>query len=156
MVSASSTARPNKFTDLSKQYTRHLSKKKKKYCQAAFLDISQAFDRVWYTGLLYKLKMILPLNYYMFIKSYISSRHFYVKQEDEVSSLYEISARVTKGSVLGPLLYLLFTADLPSTNTIIIGTFTDNTAILSVDEDPVKATTNLQKELDNIANRVKK
>jgi hypothetical protein len=28
----------------------------KQYCSAAFLDISQAFDKVWHTGLLYKLR----------------------------------------------------------------------------------------------------
>jgi hypothetical protein len=33
------------------------------YCSAAFLDISQAFDKVWHKGLLYKLKRSLPLNY---------------------------------------------------------------------------------------------
>lgn len=27
----------------------------KKYCSAAFLDISQAFDKVWHDGLLYKI-----------------------------------------------------------------------------------------------------
>jgi hypothetical protein len=29
----------------------------KQYCSAAFLDISQAFDKVWHTGLLYKLRL---------------------------------------------------------------------------------------------------
>jgi hypothetical protein len=37
----------------------------KQYCSAAFLDISQAFDKVWHTGLLYKLKRSLPLNYFL-------------------------------------------------------------------------------------------
>ena len=32
----------------------------KRYCSAAFLDISQAFDKVWHVGLLYKLKLSLP------------------------------------------------------------------------------------------------
>jgi hypothetical protein len=34
----------------------------KQYCSAAFLDITQAFDKVWHTGLLYKLRQSLPLN----------------------------------------------------------------------------------------------
>jgi hypothetical protein len=33
-----------------------------KYCSAAFLDISQAFDKVWHTGLLYQLRWSLPLR----------------------------------------------------------------------------------------------
>lgn len=43
----------------------------KKYCSAAFLDITQAFDRVWHEGLLYKIKQNLPLNYYTLLKSYL-------------------------------------------------------------------------------------
>jgi len=34
----------------------HQSLKRKKYCLAVFLDISQAFDRVWHEGLLCKIK----------------------------------------------------------------------------------------------------
>jgi hypothetical protein len=33
----------------------------KKVCPAVFLDIQQAFDKVWHTGLLIKLKQKLPL-----------------------------------------------------------------------------------------------
>jgi hypothetical protein len=51
----------------------------KQYCSAAFLDISQAFDKVWHTGLLYKLRRSLPLNYLLILKSYLHSRHFLVK-----------------------------------------------------------------------------
>jgi hypothetical protein len=32
----------------------------KRYCSAAFIEISQAFDKVWHTGLLYKLKRAFP------------------------------------------------------------------------------------------------
>jgi hypothetical protein len=36
----------------------------KLYCTGTFLDVSQAFDRVWHAGLLYKLKYLLPSHYY--------------------------------------------------------------------------------------------
>jgi hypothetical protein len=39
---------------------------KKQYCSGALLDISQALDKVWHTGLLYKLRRSLPLNYRIF------------------------------------------------------------------------------------------
>jgi hypothetical protein len=51
----------------------------KQYCSIAFLDISQAFDKVWHTGLLYKLRRSLPLNYFLILKSCLHSRHFLVK-----------------------------------------------------------------------------
>jgi hypothetical protein len=41
----------------------------KKYCSAAFLDISQTFNKVWHTGILYKLGWSVPLNYFLILKS---------------------------------------------------------------------------------------
>jgi hypothetical protein len=43
----------------------HTALDSKQYCSAAFLDISQAFDKVWHAGLLYKLRQALPLNYFL-------------------------------------------------------------------------------------------
>jgi hypothetical protein len=37
------------------------------YCSAAFLDISQAFNKVWHKGLLYKIRRSLPLNYFLIL-----------------------------------------------------------------------------------------
>jgi hypothetical protein len=57
----------------------------KQYCSSAFLDISQAFDKVWHTGLLHKLRLSLLLNYFLIIKSYLHSRQFLVKVATEYS-----------------------------------------------------------------------
>jgi hypothetical protein len=46
--------------------------------------------------------------------------------------------------VLGPLLYLLYTADLPTTNNTTIATFADDTALLATDSDPALASQQLQ------------
>lgn len=43
----------------------------KKYCSAVFLDVSQAFDKVWHDGLLCKITQILPSKYYKFLRSYL-------------------------------------------------------------------------------------
>ena len=51
----------------------------KRYCSAAFLDIAQAFDKVWHDGLLYKLKQQLPHHYFQILKSYLKDRKFMVK-----------------------------------------------------------------------------
>ena len=134
----------------------HSSFDQKKYCTAAFLDISQAFDRVWHQGLLYKLKKMLPINFYLFLRSYLSPRHFFVRHGNEISNLHEMSAGVPQGSVLGPLLYILFTADLPLTNGTIVGTFADDTAVLSVNKDPAMASESLQDALNNISDWMKK
>jgi len=41
-------------------YTINNDLKSKCYCSAAFIDTSQAFDKLWHTGLLYKLKRAFP------------------------------------------------------------------------------------------------
>ena len=89
--------------------TINQSFEEKKYCSAIFLDIMQAFDKVWHTGLLYKLKSILPYTYYQIFKSYILNRSFVIKFKDAISNIKPIYSGVPQGSVLGPILYMLYT-----------------------------------------------
>jgi hypothetical protein len=76
----------------------------KQYCFATFLDTSQAFDKVWHTGLLYKLKQSLPLNYFLVLKYYLHSRHFLIKVKTEYTELSSVNSGIPQGSVLGSLL----------------------------------------------------
>jgi hypothetical protein len=46
----------------------------KQYCTAAFLDIAQAFDKVWHIGLLHKLKNKLPSPYYLLLRKVLPSQ----------------------------------------------------------------------------------
>jgi len=57
----------------------HRAIENKQYCTAAFLDISQAFDKVWYEGLLHKLSTFLPDNMYWILQSYLMNRYFRTK-----------------------------------------------------------------------------
>jgi hypothetical protein len=41
----------------------------KHYCSTAFFDFSQAFDKVWHAGLLYKLRQSLPNNYFIILST---------------------------------------------------------------------------------------
>ena len=51
-------------------------------------------------------------------------------------TLHPRKSGVPQGSVLGPILYILFTADLPINNRVQIVTFADDTAVLAVDKNP--------------------
>ena len=63
---------------------------------------------------------------------------------------HPISAGVPQGSVMGPILYILFTADLPVSSDGLIGTFANDTAALAVDLDPKKTSAKLQNILNKI------
>ncbi|XP_018377267.1 PREDICTED: RNA-directed DNA polymerase from mobile element jockey-like [Trachymyrmex cornetzi] len=126
------------------------SLEEKKYCSAAFLDITQAFDKVWHTGLLYKIKSNLPLGFYTLLKSYLLDRYFFVQYQDVSTELHKIQAGVPQGSVLGPILYLLYTADLPTKTGVTTATFADDTAVLASHKNPILATQMLQSNLNDI------
>jgi hypothetical protein len=116
------------------------------YC-TALLDIAQAFDKVWHSGLLYKIKKCLPSNYYILLKSYKSERSFVIKINEEISNRLPVHSGVPQESLLSPLLYTLYTHDLPTTNKTIIGTFADDTAIFASHDNPTTASSNLQEHL---------
>jgi hypothetical protein len=128
----------------------------KQYCSATFLDISQAFNKVWNTGLLYKLRRSLLLNDFLILKSYLHSRHFLVKVETEYTELSSVNAYVPQGSVVGPLLYLLYTADLPTSPGSTTATFADDTAVATMDSNPAIALQKLQTDLLAVQNWFKK
>jgi hypothetical protein len=60
------------------------------------------------------------------------------------------------GGILGPLLYVLYTSDLPTSRETTLGTFADDTAIFGTHEEPTIASLNLHDHLHIIEKRLKK
>lgn len=123
---------------------------KGEYCGGVFLDVQQAFDRVWHPGLLYKIKKSIS-KYFLILKSYLAERSFAVVQDNNLSAVFPINAGVVQGSILGPFLYSLFTADLPTSNkSVTTSTFADDTSKLFSAGNPQIVVDTLQNELNEL------
>ena len=69
---------------------------------------------------------------------------------------FHIHSGVPQGRILGPLLYVLYTSNLPTSKETKLGTFADETAIFETHEDTTIASLNLQKHLHIIEKWLKK
>ena len=100
-----------------------------------YFDRSKAFDRVSHDGVLMKLAHIgVGQAALQWLSAYLHGRTQRVQVNDGVSSFLNIPAGVPQGSVLGPLLFNIYTFDLPATCSA-AGTqcyqFADDTALVA-------------------------
>ncbi|KAK9876130.1 hypothetical protein WA026_011247 [Henosepilachna vigintioctopunctata] len=116
-----------------------------------FLDVQRAFDQVWHAGLVRKLLSIgLPIHFVKLIHSYLSDRTIRIKQNDAFSEPFTPRAGIPQGSTIAPILYLIYTHDMPHPVSILsqISLFADDTAIWTTARTSAKCSRIMQRQLD--------
>ena len=118
-----------------------------------FLDISKAFDKVWHKGLLHKLEQngiggpLLKI-----LTDFLKLRKQTVVLNDHHSSWSDVLAGVPQGSVLGPLLFLIYINDLSDCLQINPKPSADDTSLYVTVDNINKATNDLNNDLTRITN----
>ena len=119
--------------------------------RAVFLDISKAFDKVWHAGLIFKLKQNgVSGKLLKFFESYLFNRKQRVVINGSYSEYANIKSGVPQGSVLGPLLFLVYINDLENNIKSNVKFFADDTMLYSVVKDPIVTAVDLNHDLDSI------
>ena len=124
-----------------------------KEVRIAFCDITKAFDRVYHPGLLFKLRNAgIDGPLLSWLADYLDNRQQRVVVKGGTSPWSRVKAGVPQGSVLGPLLFLIYINDIVNVVNSSIRLFADDTVLFITVEDPVVAANTLNSDLHEVEN----
>ena len=120
---------------------------------ALFVDLSRAFDTISHSNLLTKLPTYgIDGKELTWFEDYLFNRSAQVSYNDVLSEVHQLKSGVPQGSILGPLLFVLFFNDITDVIETNIVKYADDTVIYWADKD----VTNLSKILTNEMKKLEK
>lgn len=123
----------------------------KKSTAAIFLDIEKAFDKIWHNAVIYKLHTNgVPEHLTKLIQKFLQGRQFRVKLENQKSTWRPSAAGVPQGSLLSPILFNIYAADIPRPEGTIMGLYADDLVLMATDRNTNFATRILQNGINEI------
>ena len=123
-----------------------------------YIDLSKAFDTIDHTILLHK------LQHYGFngsslalMENYLTNRQQYVNFQNTNSSLLNITTGVPQGSILGPLLFIIYINDIPNSSKLLnfISYADDTTLFVSLNYNHDNSTDNFSPNSSILNNEIK-
>lgn len=133
------------------QISEENDKPTKNLTLSVFIDLSKAFDTISHKILLYKLNNLgirgVANNWF---KSYLQERLQFMEIYDQKSTMEPASFGVPQGSILGPILFLIYVNDICNSTSLNILSFADDTTISAWGRDPTSLYTKMNTELKNL------
>ena len=124
-----------------------------KEIRVIFCDISKAFDRGWHRGLLFKLRrMGVCGSLLQWFENCLNDRVQMVVVEGTASSYFEIKAGVPQGSILGPLMFLIYINDIVNDLGCNIRLVAEDTSLYVIVDDPASVSDLVDSDLQTIHN----
>ena len=131
--------------------TSSANKQNSEYTLAVFCDLSKAFDVINHRILLHKLNNCgIRGIVNTWFEHYLFEKTQFVEFGGERSSTQNIQCGVPQGSILGPLLYLIYVNDICNSCNSNILSFADDTTVYVSDSDIHKAYLNANEEINNV------
>ena len=128
----------------------------KKQVDLIFLDFCKAFDKVPHRRLLNKLKHYgITGNLVKWIEQWLTKRNQQVTLENHVSNKLPVKSGVPQGTVLGPLMFLLYINDIDENIFSTVRLFADDCVMYRI-IDSLEDSLCLQRGLSTILNWTKK